>query len=103
MFINGKKKKEEEEEEREKKTEVPSWPLEMNSRETMSFTEVESINLIKHMMQYWKQSDRVSVDAEWQAPRVALLALRRQTVLAVSMEQTAGQEWALFSHTWMIG
>lgn len=68
MFINQKKEEEEEEvkeeekEKREKKTEVPFWHLEMNSRETMSFTEVGSLNLIKHTMQYWKQSDRVSAD-----------------------------------------
>lgn len=60
----------------------------------MSFPEVER--------QIWLKTgynieDKVTVPlpiTEWQAPRVALLALRRQTVFAVSMEQTEGQKWA---------
>lgn len=63
----------------------------------MSSLQVWKINLIKHMMQ---AEDKVNCPlqiSEWQAPRVALLALKRQTVFSVSVEQTVGQKWALLA------
>lgn len=77
-----------------KKTEVPFWHLEMKSRETMSVPEVDNINLIKDMMQHWRQSDCVSADC-WVTGSTGGPAGPEKTNYICSQQGTdAGQKWA---------